>query len=68
MADRALEAHGQRYAEGLVRLLRARVRHALGEPVDVVRAAAEQARDWSARRATHLFARRAERFLAELSR
>jgi DNA-binding SARP family transcriptional activator len=65
-ADRALEAHGQRYAEGLIRLLRARLLHARGEPVDVVRAAAEEARAWSAERETHLFARRAERFLADL--
>ncbi|GAA3241446.1 ATP-binding protein [Dactylosporangium siamense] len=65
-ADRALEAHGQRYAEGLIRLLRARVLHAAGESLDVVRAATEEARDWSAGRATHLFARRAESFLREL--
>ncbi|MEV4515807.1 BTAD domain-containing putative transcriptional regulator [Dactylosporangium sp. NPDC049525] len=65
-AERALEAHGQRYAEGLIRLLRARVLHAGGAPVDAVRAAAEDARAWSAGRATHLFARRAEQFLAEL--
>ncbi|MET7426874.1 BTAD domain-containing putative transcriptional regulator [Dactylosporangium sp. NPDC005555] len=65
-ADRALEAHGQRYAEGLIRLLRARVLHAGGAPADVVRAAAEAARAWSAERATHLFAHRAETFLSEL--
>ncbi|MET7394973.1 AAA family ATPase [Dactylosporangium sp. NPDC005572] len=65
-AGRALEAHGQRYAEGLIRLLRARLLHARGEPVDVVRAAAEAARAWSAERETHLFARRAEAFLASL--
>ncbi|WP_239313806.1 BTAD domain-containing putative transcriptional regulator [Plantactinospora mayteni] len=65
-ADRALEAHGQRYAEGLVRLLRARLLQARGEPVDVVRAAAEAARAWSADRETHLFARRAEEFVASL--
>ncbi|TDV48739.1 ATP-binding protein [Actinophytocola oryzae] len=65
-ATRALEANGQRYAEGLVRLLRARVLHARGEPVDVVRAAAEEARAWSTDHETHLFARRAEEFLAGL--
>jgi len=65
-ADRALEAHGQRYAEGLVRLLRARLLQARGEPVEVVRAAAEAARVWSADRETHLFARRAEEFVASL--
>ncbi|WP_329103218.1 hypothetical protein OG792_26100 [Micromonospora sp. NBC_01699] len=65
-ADRALEAHGQRYAEGLIRLLRARLLHARGESADVVRAAAEAARAWSADRETHLFARRAEEFVASL--
>ncbi|WP_431919644.1 BTAD domain-containing putative transcriptional regulator [Nonomuraea jabiensis] len=65
-ADQALEAYGQRYAEGLVLLLRARLLQARGEPVEVVRAAAEKARDRSSERESHLFARRAERFLAEL--
>ncbi|WP_204078748.1 ATP-binding protein [Planotetraspora phitsanulokensis] len=65
-ADQALEAYGQRYAEGLVLLLRARLLHARGEPAEVVRAAAEKARDQSNERESHLFARRAERFLAEL--
>ncbi|MBP2323156.1 DNA-binding SARP family transcriptional activator [Kibdelosporangium banguiense] len=65
-ADKALEANGQRYAEGLVRLLRARLLQARGEPVDVVRAAAEEARAWSTDREAHLFARRAQEFLAEL--
>jgi DNA-binding SARP family transcriptional activator len=65
-ADRALEAHGQRYAEGLLRLLRARLLQARGEPVHVVRAAAEAARAWSADHETYLFARRARDFLAGL--
>jgi ATP/maltotriose-dependent transcriptional regulator MalT len=65
-AERALEAYGQRYAEGLVLLLRARQLHARGEPADVVRAAAEQARARSVERGSHLFARRVEAFLAEL--
>jgi ATP/maltotriose-dependent transcriptional regulator MalT len=65
-ANQALEANGQRYAEGLVRLLRARLLRARGEPVDVVRAAAEEARAWSTDREAHLFARRAQEFLAEL--
>ncbi|MFI7135699.1 ATP-binding protein [Nonomuraea sp. NPDC050153] len=65
-ADQALEAYGQRYAEGLVLLLRARLLHARGEPAEVVRAAAEKARDRSNERESHLFARRAEKFLAEL--
>ncbi|WP_204045656.1 ATP-binding protein [Acrocarpospora phusangensis] len=65
-AGHALEAYGQRYAEGLVLLLRARLLHARGEPGEVVRAAAERARDRSSECESHLFARRAERFLAEL--
>ncbi|WP_198169431.1 ATP-binding protein [Herbidospora daliensis] len=65
-AEQALEAHGQRYAEGLVLLLRARLLHATGEPADAVRAAAEEARDRSAARGGHLFAGRAARFLAGL--
>ncbi|WP_345574093.1 BTAD domain-containing putative transcriptional regulator [Nonomuraea rosea] len=65
-ADEALDAYGQRYAEGLVLLLRARLLHARGEPAEVVRAAAEKARDLSNERGSHLFARRAEKFLAEL--
>ncbi|WP_061300325.1 BTAD domain-containing putative transcriptional regulator [Herbidospora cretacea] len=65
-ADQALDAYGQRYAEGLVRLLRARLLHARGEPAEVVRAAAREARDRSAERGSHLFARRAGRFLSEL--
>ncbi|WP_218034387.1 BTAD domain-containing putative transcriptional regulator [Acrocarpospora corrugata] len=65
-AEHALEAYGQRYAEGLVLLLRARLLHACGEPDEVVRAAAEKARDRSSECESHLFARRAERFLADL--
>nr|WP_035925042.1 MULTISPECIES: BTAD domain-containing putative transcriptional regulator [Pseudofrankia] len=65
-ADRALESYGQRYAEGLVLLLHARLLHARGGPVGVVRAAAEKARKRSDERECYLFARRAERFLAEL--
>lgn len=65
-ADRMLDDYGQRYAEGLLLLFRARVLHARGEPVAVVRAAAEKARALSAERGAHLFARRAEEFLATL--
>ncbi|MEU1344499.1 BTAD domain-containing putative transcriptional regulator [Streptomyces sp. NPDC005827] len=65
-ADQAIKAHGQRYAEGLLLLLRARLLHARGEPVDVVRAAGDEARTRSRERGAHLFARRAERFLADL--
>ncbi|MFD9740596.1 ATP-binding protein [Umezawaea sp. NPDC059074] len=65
-ADQALEANGQRYAEGLVRLLRARLLHACGEPTTVVRAAVEEAVTWSTRHEAHLFAQRARDFLATL--
>ncbi|WP_214401095.1 BTAD domain-containing putative transcriptional regulator [Pseudonocardia lacus] len=65
-AERFLDAHGQRHGEGLILLQRARLRHARGEPVAVVRAAAERARALSVDRGAHLFAGRAERFLAEL--
>jgi hypothetical protein len=66
-ADQALDTHGQRYAEGLLALLHARLRHARGEPVDLVRAAAERARTLSGERGAHLFAHRAEEFLATLT-
>ncbi|GIF23571.1 DNA-binding SARP family transcriptional activator [Actinoplanes tereljensis] len=65
-AEHFLEAHGQRYAEGLLLLLRARLRHARGEPAATVRAAAERARALSAEREAHLFARRATEFLATI--
>jgi DNA-binding SARP family transcriptional activator len=65
-ADQAIKAHGQRYAEGLLLLLHARLLHARGGPVDVVRAAANEARVRSGERGAHLFARRAEKFLADL--
>jgi ATP/maltotriose-dependent transcriptional regulator MalT len=65
-ADQAITTYGQRFAEGLLLLLRARLLHARGEPVDVVRAAAEAARARSDERGAHVFARRSERFLAEI--
>lgn len=66
-ADRMLDAYGQRYAEGLLLLLRARVLHAHGGSAAVVRAMAEKARTLSAERGAHLFARRAEEFLSTLA-
>ena len=63
-AEWFLDAHGQRYAEGLLLLLRARVLHAAGESDAVVRAAAEKARALSVERGARLFARRTEEFLA----
>ncbi|MFF0086998.1 BTAD domain-containing putative transcriptional regulator [Streptomyces canus] len=67
-ADLFLDARGQRYPEGLILLLRARLLQARGEPVDVVRAAAEKARELSTERGAHLFAHRAETFLAEMEK
>jgi ATP/maltotriose-dependent transcriptional regulator MalT len=65
-AVRVLDTYGQRYAEGLILLLRARLLHARGAPAAVVRAAAVEARALSAEREAHLFARRADDFLARL--
>jgi tetratricopeptide (TPR) repeat protein len=67
--DRAefyLDAYGQRYPEGLLLLLQARLLQARGEPVAVVRAAADAARRFSLDHEAHLFAHRAERFLVSL--
>ena len=66
-ADEALDAYGQRYGEGLIRLMRARLLHAMARPVAEVRAAAEAARELSVLREAHLFARRAEVFISEVS-
>lgn len=66
-AEWFLDAHGQRYAEGLLLLLRARVLHAAGEPDAVVRAAAGKARNLSVERGALLFARRTDEFLAGLA-
>ncbi|GII59851.1 ATPase AAA [Planotetraspora thailandica] len=66
LAEHYLDAYGQRYSEGLILLQRARLLQALGEPVPVVRDAAEKARALSTERGAHLFAHRAEKFLAEL--
>jgi hypothetical protein len=65
-AQRALDAYGQCYAEGLVMLLRARLLETRGEPLDKVRAAAEQARARCDERESYLFARRAEGYLDSL--
>ncbi|MEU1415576.1 AAA family ATPase [Streptomyces sp. NPDC005731] len=66
-ADSAVETYGQRYAESLLLLLRARVLQARGEPVAAFRAIAERAHALSVEREAHLFARRAEELLAELA-
>ncbi|WP_020572321.1 AAA family ATPase [Parafrankia discariae] len=67
-ADSVLDTYGQRYPEGLVLLLRARLAQARGEPAAAVRAAAERARALSTEREAHLFAHRAEELLAGLER
>ncbi|MFK0106137.1 ATP-binding protein [Streptomyces sp. NPDC091217] len=66
-ADWAIETYGQRYAESLLLLLRARVRQARGEPAAPLRAVAERAHALSVEREAHLFARYAEELLAELA-
>jgi tetratricopeptide (TPR) repeat protein len=63
-ADSFIAAYDQRYAEGLLLLLRARLMQARGEPVADVRAAAERARTLSTGREAHLFARRAQQLLS----
>ncbi|BCY07243.1 BTAD domain-containing putative transcriptional regulator [Actinoplanes sp. L3-i22] len=65
-AERAMATLGERFAEGLLLLVRARLLQTRGEPPAVVRAAAERARARSAAAEAHLLTRRAERFLAEL--
>lgn len=65
-ADQAVWSYGQRYAEGLLLLLKARLLQARGAPLTAVRTAAELAYTQSTACEAHLFARRAERFLAEL--
>ncbi|MDT3445849.1 BTAD domain-containing putative transcriptional regulator [Pseudofrankia sp. BMG5.37] len=65
-ADQAVWDHGQRYAEGLLLLLKARLSQARGESPAAIRAAAQRAYSHSTACEAHLFAQRSERFLAEL--
>lgn len=65
-ADQAVWQHGQRYSEGHLLLVKARLAQARGEPLPAVRAAAGRALAHSTASGAYLFARRAERFLAEL--
>jgi DNA-binding SARP family transcriptional activator/tetratricopeptide (TPR) repeat protein len=67
-AETFMSTYGERYAEGLVLLMRARTLQSEGHPPETVRAAAKQALDLSTTREAHLFAARAETFLAELRR
>jgi len=66
LADHFLATTGQRYAEALLLLLRARVAHARGAPRATVVATAERSRVVAAEQEAHLFVHRAEEFLAEL--
>ncbi len=68
--DRADESlnYGERYAEGLLLLLRAQLQQSQGAPVGAVRATAERSRALSTMREAHLFAHRAENLLTELTR
>jgi hypothetical protein len=66
-AERFLDLYGQRYAEGLIVLTRARVMRARGASATLVRATIERARALSAEREAHLFARRAESLLLQLA-
>ncbi|MFI6407711.1 ATP-binding protein [Streptomyces sp. NPDC050548] len=63
-ADQAMWDYGQRYAEGLLLLLKARLLQARGAPLTAVRAAAERAYTQSTAYEAHLFARRAEQLLS----
>jgi ATP/maltotriose-dependent transcriptional regulator MalT len=65
-ADRFADAHGERFAECLRLLLRARVLHAQGEPVAVVRAAAAKAKTVSAERRIYVVARRADDLMSQI--
>ncbi|QXE33550.1 AAA family ATPase [Streptomyces sp. GMY02] len=63
-ADQTMRDYGQRYAEGLLLLVKARLLQARGAPPTAVRAVAERAYTQSTACEAHLFARRAERFLS----
>ncbi|MFE3032346.1 hypothetical protein ACFXKY_11905 [Streptomyces canus] len=62
-AEEYLERYGQRSAEALIILVRAHLEHANGNDRGAVRVA-EQARTVALRQGAHLFAQRADRFLA----
>ena len=66
LAEACVQTYGQRYPEALLVLLRAQVQEAQGEPVATVRATAESARRLAAERKAHLFAHRANAYLATL--
>ncbi|MEW9528465.1 AAA family ATPase [Microbispora sp. NPDC049125] len=62
-ADRYLDVYGQRYPEGFVILMRARLMERRGAPVSAVRAEVERARALSLEREAHLFVHRADQIL-----
>jgi len=62
-----LDTDGQRYAEGLVLVMRAHILDALGDSTESIRAAAERARRVSIEREAHLFAQRADALLVDLA-
>ncbi|MFE1521251.1 BTAD domain-containing putative transcriptional regulator [[Kitasatospora] papulosa] len=64
-ADECLERYGQRQAEGLILLLRAKLQHARGKTQSAVELA-EQARTLSLSRGAYIFAHQAELFLADI--
>ncbi|MBM7512000.1 DNA-binding SARP family transcriptional activator/tetratricopeptide (TPR) repeat protein [Nocardioides cavernae] len=67
--DRAfdsIDTYGQRYAEGFVRLMQARLMHATGTSTSRVRMAAEEARSLARAREVHLFESQAADFIARL--
>jgi DNA-binding SARP family transcriptional activator len=66
-ADRLADAHGEGFTEPLRRLLRTKVVQARGEPADVVRAAAAQAKTIAMERGTYVIARRAEELMVSIS-
>ncbi|WP_211305307.1 hypothetical protein, partial [Crossiella equi] len=65
-AEGYLATYGQRFAEGLVLVNRARLARALGEPEEVVRAAIDRAAALATEREAFLFVREAEALRAEL--
>lgn len=65
-AEWCMRNYGQRYAEGLLLLMRARLLRDSGATVAQVRAAAHHARSVSVDREAHLFVQRADAFLAQL--
>ncbi|GAA1390679.1 BTAD domain-containing putative transcriptional regulator [Catellatospora chokoriensis] len=62
-ADRFAEVNGERFAESLRLLIRAKMLHARGEPVRVVRAAAEKARVISTEHGAYVITRRVDELI-----